>query len=452
LDGDISVIYKNASNVVNFLTVGDDLGDLCLLDRLNHFTYLCETDVFCMFISKDKLLEILNSNPKELLFSQRRANLRFNQTMSLRGKVMQARSTLLQKIKTQLADPKAFLKKLSKQESIKLLLDNNKPTNAPLTIHPSLKQPKELVGNQGEREDASALLIAKNDWVNHPNNEDLFDGLSGTIHLQDGLKPNSAAKKNHERNNLASIRMEETTKKTSDFLNTPLEIKKTASKATTLFPGFVESEERPPSKKESLKAEENSVTVQALIDNPAFDPLNIQILMQSKEIQKLRVAGEAIKELQMNFAALGTGFQSKLIKSTSLDKDAQELKYKKKQILSKVIRRTRHFEPDRLEAFASIPTAPFLEDLQTDSKQDKTPTKEKVRDFVFSEQNAPREPEKRDARRKKTKTGKIAAFNHKNIDRQKLLFVSRLNKEHLDGSLLEDSEEEPQASVGSSSS
>jgi hypothetical protein len=440
--------------MVNFLTVGDDFGDMCLLDRHSHFRYVCDTDVFCMFISKDSLMDILRSNPRELLFLQRRATMRINQTISLRGKVVDAKSTLIQKIKTQLADPKAFLIKINRQHSQRVLHDKNKQKYTSAVTPPPSSQSKQFVAHQVERESKQLFLQAKNESLSILDDRGILQNVNATslvpesqLLIHPGGANRSTAIMTREKDNLLFLKAEEPSKRTSDLLITPLDLKKKTSDATAPKLSFVDSEDHPPSKQEEVKAEDGSEAMQALLQNPAFDLLNLQRIIHSEEIEKLRVAGEAIKELEMTFTALGTGFQSKLIRSTSLDKEAQEVKYKKKDILSKLIRRSSHFKPDAFKALTSIPTAPFLEDLQADSIQDKTPTKEKVRDFIFSEQNAIRETGKDNNSRKKVQNRVPDIFSHKNIDRQKLLFVARLKKEHLDGSLIEDSSDEADAEV-----
>ena len=446
-------MYRTPSNVVNFLTVGDDFGDMCLLDRHSHFTYICDTDVFCMFISKDKLIEALGNHPKELLFLQRRATMRINQTMSLRGKVVEAKSALIQKIKTQFADPKAFLLKIKRQESQRVFLDTSKQKYVPGATPTSSSQSKKLLVHQAEKESEKTVLKAKNNWVTSSGNRTIFENIQPKSLAPDQFlsavpigEDSSSAGNTLEKNRRMSIKAEEFNKFSTDFLLTPLDIKKKNSNATAPKLSFVDSEDHPPSKQEDIEADDNTEAIKELLMNSsAFDPLNLQRIIKSEEIEKLRVAGEAIKELEMTFTALGTGFQSKLIRSTSLDKDAQNVKYKKKEILSKVIRQSHHFKPESLQALTSKPTAPFLEDFQADSNLDKTPTKEKVRDFIFRELKATRETGKTVNRRKKIQA--LDLFSHKNIDRQKLLFVARMSKEHFDGSLEEESSDEPDGRV-----
>ena len=455
MDGDISLVYKNPSNVLNFLTVGDDFGDICLLDRLSHFTYVCETDVFCMFIPKEKFLEKIKNYPREQLFLERRATLRINQVMSLRGKVTQARAALLQKIKTQLSDPKAFLEQLQMQTpDSKAVEKNMQKTGYSAIQHHSVASKKSPFLLE-ERKSELTVLEAKKFQTKGLDSRTLSDQLPATAHIPDKSSPTillgahrSGVGVSFDKDRFVSENADEVRQRPSDFLTSPLEVRKKASETTTPMRSFVESEDKPSSKREQLDLEENMADLKALLQDPAFDPLNLQRILQSQEVEKLRVAGEAIKELEMTFTALGTGFQSKLIRSTSLDEEAQEFKYTKKQILRNAIRQTRLLKLDRLDMPSFVLNAPFLEDLEADSNQGKTPSKDKVRDFVFSEHNATRNEGMSAANKQKIKKGASALFKHKAIDRQKLLFVARLNKDHLDGSLMEDSEDNTYMNVG----
>lgn len=76
LDGQISSYYRQEENNVKTFRPSDDFGDECLLEGRSHYTFVCDTEVLCMFVSHKSLKKILIKNPKDKIFLTRRAYMR----------------------------------------------------------------------------------------------------------------------------------------------------------------------------------------------------------------------------------------------------------------------------------------------------------------------------------------------------------------------------------------
>jgi hypothetical protein len=73
--GEIAVSYKERDHVIEYLSVGDDLGSFCILGRRSHFDFSCLDDVLCMHLTRDQLFSIFFKYHKDKVDFIRRARM-----------------------------------------------------------------------------------------------------------------------------------------------------------------------------------------------------------------------------------------------------------------------------------------------------------------------------------------------------------------------------------------
>ncbi len=402
------MVYRNPSNVVNYLTVGDDFGDICLLDKLSHFSYVCDTDVLCMFISQSNLQALLAEHYRDQLFLTRRARLRLNQLVSIKSRMVQVKRSIAENVILEFNKlDEAVKSKSSRQAS------RNKST---------VSKPRAILGRKTSQ--VHPIYGSKNSI------EDKLEQSRQGLKERRTEKKLSKVKENEKSGDMLLDR--------SDSLNPGSERKEDHHMRREPGPQIQAADDRPPSGLNGTIKASSPRNDEPDDRDPQDHPHSSLAALIKAKMGNFVVAGAAIKELQSTNAAISSGFSSKLIRATSFDRDAQNAKSEKKQILTRLLRRAE--EASSLVDTAEILHAPFLEDLQTDSKASVGISK--LRGFVKRiSSRAEADVENNQPESSKLKKPK-SRLEHSDKARKKnrLLFLARLHKAELDGSLIEDSE------------
>ena len=406
LDGDISVVYTSSSNVVNFLTVGDDFGDICLLDKVSHFTYICDTDVLCMFISYNNLIGLLSEQYRDQVFLTRRAKLRLNQLFCIKSRMVQAKRSIAENV----------------------ILEYNK-----MGENANAQSNNQLSKKKSENLKSKPILRNKSSQV--------LPIHSSKLSIENKLEKLKEDQKNH-RNQKKNSRQKENERSQDMLLEKSNSLNQESERNEDFILRHVAEPLPQPILESVLSEVKESIHEQVeLHDNdPQDNPQsNLAALIKAK-MAKYVVAGAAIRELQSTNAAISTGFSSKLIRASSFDREAQIVKKEKKEILTKLIRRAQ--VASTLVDTTEVLQPPFLEDFQADSKVSNGLLK--LRDFVKRNvfelnsdfENKPRGKSKLQKKNQRVENSEQAR------KKNRLFFLARLHKAELDGSLIEDSEED----------
>ena len=407
------MVYKDPSNVLNYLTVGDDFGDICLLDRLSHFSYICDTDVLCMFVSKANLAALLSEQYRDELFLSRRAKLRLNQLVGIKSRILQVKKSIAKNVILEFNKLEEGPKEYSSRVEVrnKFQKDQNLQKAKPILgkktsqVYP-MNGPKRSIERKIEKSDEESRLskIEK--------------------HLS-GVKENE--------------RSRDMLLDPSDSLNPAIERKEDRLTRKQGGDPPLAFGDQPQQEAQSKPKEPSTQQADQAEEDPQKNPhSNLAAFIRAK-MGNIVVAGAAIKELQSANAAISGGFSSKLIRASSFDRDAQSAKTEKKEILAKVVRRAE--ASNSMTATTEFLQAPFLEDLEADSKA--ITGLDKVRDFVKKTSTLPHN----DVSNKMKETTKTLNPKARVEDAEKarkknrLVFLARLHKAELDGSLIEDSDD-----------
>lgn len=99
LDGEARVYYRSRLFTLQYLDVGDDFGEVCILNKASHYSYICNSDLLCLYLDASLLNSIINEYPECQVFLTKRAKLRQNKLNNLMLKAKEIRKWINTKIR-----------------------------------------------------------------------------------------------------------------------------------------------------------------------------------------------------------------------------------------------------------------------------------------------------------------------------------------------------------------